>query len=295
MACSLFTLLRRFSTMSMVVCTPRSAMIRASSSSSNRSSSIFVKAPRTPSTPPRMFFLVLSRPAFSFAKKPVFTGFSFSCPSSTGTSAASSAVSGVSSFASSSATSSTSSSTKARASSSLSAVKTAPSSSATTTSSSARGFSAKISPAMSVSSSRRASASSSFSAVSSSSPSSSTNAISISASSSSAEISSISTSVSTSTPSSSTTPSRCSSTVGSSTVFFFRKSNNPMIIYSLNLLCHAVSTAFSASEKSTEISLEIPFSCIVTPYSTSACSMVPFLWVITMNWVSCANHFRYWA
>ena len=41
----------------------------------------------------------------------------------------------------------------------------------------------------------------------------------------------------------------------------------------------AISAVFNSSN------LDTPFSCIVTPYSTSASSMVPRRWVIKMNWV----------
>ena len=41
----------------------------------------------------------------------------------------------------------------------------------------------------------------------------------------------------------------------------------------------AISAVFNSSN------LDTPFSCMVTPYSTSASSMVPRRWVIKMNWV----------
>ena len=41
--------------------------------------------------------------------------------------------------------------------------------------------------------------------------------------------------------------------------------------------------------------LETPSSCMVTPYSTSAASMVPRRWVMTMNWVFSVIRRRYWA
>ena len=40
---------------------------------------------------------------------------------------------------------------------------------------------------------------------------------------------------------------------------------------------------------------ETPSSCMVTPYSTSAASMVPRRWVITINWVLSVIRRRYWA
>ena len=41
----------------------------------------------------------------------------------------------------------------------------------------------------------------------------------------------------------------------------------------------AISAVFNSSN------LDTPFSCMVTPYSTSASSIVPRRWVIKMNWV----------
>ena len=41
----------------------------------------------------------------------------------------------------------------------------------------------------------------------------------------------------------------------------------------------AISAVFNSSN------LDTPFSCMVTPYNTSASSMVPRRWVIKMNWV----------
>ena len=41
----------------------------------------------------------------------------------------------------------------------------------------------------------------------------------------------------------------------------------------------AISAVFNSSN------FDTPFSCMVTPYSTSASSMVPRRWVIKMNWV----------
>ena len=41
----------------------------------------------------------------------------------------------------------------------------------------------------------------------------------------------------------------------------------------------AISAVFNSSN------LDTPFSCMVTPYRTSASSMVPRRWVIKMNWV----------
>lgn len=41
----------------------------------------------------------------------------------------------------------------------------------------------------------------------------------------------------------------------------------------------AISAVFNSSN------LDTPFSCMVTPYSTSASSMVPRRWVIKINWV----------
>ncbi len=162
-ACSLLTLFRRFSTISIVVCTPISAMMSASSSSRTnpRQSS---NAPRTPSTPPRMFFLVLSRPGLQLRKKPSSQAFTplrflrrcFLC------------------FLCRLLSDSAPSGYLVRQLLLLGHFcrphhchrKISPSSVATITSSSARGFSARISPAISLSSSRTASASAASSAVS---------------------------------------------------------------------------------------------------------------------------------
>ena len=39
-------------------------------------------------------------------------------------------------------------------------------------------------------------------------------------------------------------------------------------------------------------SLEMPFSCMATPYSASQRSMVPLRWVTTTNWVFFEYSFR---
>ncbi len=46
------------------------------------------------------------------------------------------------------------------------------------------------------------------------------------------------------------------------------------------------------SSKRTETIFDTPDSCIVTPYKTSAASMVPFRCVTTINWVSSWNRLR---
>ena len=43
----------------------------------------------------------------------------------------------------------------------------------------------------------------------------------------------------------------------------------------------------TTSDNFTDSTRDTPDSSMVTPWSTSAASMVPFRWVITMNWVCC--------
>src|SRR5690625_4210652 len=55
------------------------------------------------------------------------------------------------------------------------------------------------------------------------------------------------------------------------------------------------STKSKVSSSCTETNLETPDSCIVTPYKTSASSIVPLRWVITINCVSELCNFTYFA
>ena len=51
----------------------------------------------------------------------------------------------------------------------------------------------------------------------------------------------------------------------------------------------------SSSSRSTDTSVDTPFSCMVIPYSLSAAVMVPLLWVMTINCVFFVNLCRYCA
>jgi len=50
---------------------------------------------------------------------------------------------------------------------------------------------------------------------------------------------------------------------------------------------------YIASANFSDTNFVTPFSSIVAPYKVSAYSMVPFLWVMTINCVSFENSFKY--